>query len=397
MELPREPQTVTVDKAEAQPNWVHIGFFVLALATVLGVIWILSGPLSVNVPDDKDLTIKNVEDLRNYFWSLGMVVAGIVAIWGLLFAAVRTVALDRQARVAVQESRLNEQKHASEAFATAIEQLGHDNFAVRLGAVYALEALAKSSQDLHGPIFETLCAYIREQAPIPDDIDEQDAALADKIKNRKDGQTIRKIITDHLQTALKPDLVVQAILTVIGRRDPDRDPYNAGGALDFRLDLRETDLRKADMTGGHFENALFIGARLDGANLTRSHLDGANLNKARLKDTNLWGAHLDGAILANAHLDGAHLFQAHLNGASLTGTRLDGADLLNAHLNNAYLWHVSFDGETTVSRADFTKAINIPAKPNHDFRATVKNADSATWPADDDPDAWDRGEDGEEE
>ena len=433
MELPREPQTATADKSKAQSNWVHIGFFVLAVATALGVVWMLSGPLSVSVPEDKDLTIENVEDLRNYFWSLGMVVAGIVAIWGLAFAAWRTITLDRQARVAVQDSRLNEQKHASEAFATAIEQLGHDNFAVRLGAVYALEALAKSSKDLHGPIFETLCAYIRESAPIPDDIAEQDAALADRIKNRKEDETIRDIIDNHLETVPKPDVVIQAILSVIGRRDPGRDPHNAQSALDFLLDLRETDLRKADMINGHFEHTLLTDARLDGAELSKARLDGAIMNGSRLDSVRLWGAYLNGAIMTEVRLDGADLIgsnlarailtKAYLNGADLSGAHLNNVDLSEAHLNGsdlieahfgyadlrrtclngatlvgarlygAYLREAFFDGETNVSKATFTGAIGIPAKPDCDFRATVKGADTAKWPDDNDSKAWDRGED----
>lgn len=278
-----------------------------------------------------------IEALRNMMLAAGAAGAVIVGAWGLAFAAVRTHALNRQANVAEADSKFSEKKHESEAFATAIEQLGSTNFAVRLGAVYTLEALAKSSMELHGPIFETLCAYIRNKSPIKDD-----QAAKDKI-----------------------NVVVQAILTVIGRRDPDRDPPG------YQIDLHDTNLFQANLSEGQFA----------GANLSETRLDGANLI----------GANLEGALLVKARLEGVRLIRANLKRAYLMGARLENTSFSEAGFHGAVLTDITFSTNTNVSDADFRGARAIPAHPDNDFRTTVRGADSALWPNDDDPDAWDRG------
>lgn len=239
--------------------------------------------------------------------------------WGFALAAVRTAALDKQAKTAQRESDLNAQKHQSEAFATAINLLGQhgpENFAIRLGAVYALESLAESADELHGPIFETLCAYVRQEVPAP---------------------------TDDT-SAKKPDVVVQAILTVIGRRDPTRDPEGS------RLDLRETDLRRCNLHKGHFENAQLILTDLAGADLREARLEGANLGQANIKGTNLR--------------------KANLQGAKFHG--------------------VLFDEFTDLSDADLRGAIYIPAKQGYNLKDTILGNDPAHWPDDVDLEARDR-------
>lgn len=313
-------QTRTVDKDQAQPNWVQIGFFVLAVGTMLMGLWLATGLFARPWLDNNS----SPEDLRNYLWSWGVVGAGVVAVWGLAFAGVRTWALDRQANVAVIDAKLNAQRHQSEAFATAIEQLGGNNFAVRLGAVYALEALAQSNRALHGPIFKTLCAYIRENAPMPS------------------GETQAKTI--EKQTSFLPEQkwipipepapLVQAILTAIGQRDPTCDPN------DFHLDLQSTDLRRCDLSGGHFSKANFMLAHLDYANLSKVDFEGADMSSANIRCASLQG--------------------------------------------------LLFNDKTNVLDTLFFECTNIPASSKNDFRATVKNAPTARWPADDAPGAWDR-------
>jgi len=382
MELDSNP-TTTVTKDQAQPNWAEIGLWTSVLVSVL-IGWALwNGVFSeawTNYLDPKNVDpVPKTEALRNLTWSMGTIGAVFAGFIGLVMAGFRTVALHRQANTAQRESELNAQKHQSEAFATAIEQLGHDNFAVRLGAVYALESLAKSAHDLHGPIFETLCAYIRQEAPAPTDDD-----LSAKITAR--GETgIYEIIDEHLKSIDKPDVVVQAILTVIGRRAPARDPE------DFRLDLRETDLRTCDLRKGHFEKTLLAMAHLAGASLREAYLEGASLWKAHLEGAFLWEAHLEGAQFGGAHLKCAILRDAYLEGAYLRGAYLEGAYLGGAHLKGAMLNDVTFNKQTDVRGADLRGTKSIPAKVGSDFRATVDGADQAQWPDDDEQEAWGRG------
>ena len=390
-------------KDHARQHWLKFFFGVLFLVTVGVVWWLSTGLFAETWPQPSGTASPKMEGMRNYFWSVGVVAAGIVGVWGFALAAVRTHALHRQAKTAEKDSTHNEKKHAvetdlaqrkhdSDAFATAINLLGQhgsDNFAIRLGAVYALESLAKSAHDLHGPIFETLCAYVRQEAPAPKD-DDLSAKIAARNKD-----SIDEIIDEHLKSVAKPDVVVQAILTVIGRRDPTRDPK------DFRIDLQETDLRTYDLKNGKFSGARLTKAYLARALLDLAHLEGAQLFDAHLEGAYLVSAHLEGANLNEARLTGAHLVWAHLEGAGLNDAQLEGALLFRAHLEGtrfvrarlkgAYLGGVFFNAETAVQDAQFFGARAIPAHSGADFRATVKDADKAQWPADVDPDAWDRG------
>ena len=422
MELENNP-TTTVAKDQARPNWAEIGLWVSVLISVL-IGWALWANVfadawhAYHYPADGSDPVPRTEALRNLTWSMGTVGAVFAGFIGLVMAGFRTVALHRQSKTAQSESDLNAKKHQSEAFATAIEQLGHENFAVRLGAVYALESLAKSAHDLHGPIFETLCAYVRQKAPAPNR-----SELASEIDACGD-TPVRIVIASHLQFTDPPDVVVQAILTVIGRRDPKRDPEL------FRLDLQSTDLTKADLRYGHFErsitnNSHLVGAnmhaiRLEGAELLKTQLQGANLTYACLEEADLSNAQLQGAKLSHAHFEEADLSYAYLREADLSNAHLEGADLSDTHLEDttlkyaflqgsflknaclkganisgsnlkgAFLMRVSFDALTDISLADLRCATLIPANITHDFRATVNGATTAQWPNDTDRYAWDR-------
>lgn len=379
-----EPNTAPAPAAQVQTGvWFSVftvlGLLSIAFAAMFGAAFLEGWGVYATI------TTKHlkVEALRNLMLAAGAAGAVIAGVLGLALAAVRTHALNRQAKTAEKEANLSEQKHAvetdlaqrrdqSEAFAKAIEQLGHTNFAVRLGAVYALEALAKSSQELHGPIFETLCAYVRNKAPA------KKAAVLKPADETAIGGSVHYL----LEPIDPPHVVVQAILTVIGRREPKRDPDG------FRLDLRNTNLRKADLRGddqrgGHFERALFENARLEGAILKDALLKGADLTSVHLEGAEPWNAHLEGADLSYARLEGASLWDTYLEGATLTGAQFEGA----------FLRGVSFNAQTNVDGANFEGARRIPAH----FRDTVQGADMAFWPDDDAPDAWARGADEEEE
>jgi hypothetical protein len=93
------------------------------------------------------------------------------------------------ARAAQEQARIAQETARNTLFTKAIEQLGatrevktrsttkdadavattssdgsaiRPNIEVRLGAIYALEKLARDDLEMHWPIMETLCAYIRE-------------------------------------------------------------------------------------------------------------------------------------------------------------------------------------------------------------------------------------------
>jgi Pentapeptide repeats (8 copies) len=182
--------------------------------------------------------------------------------------------------------RLLQEGQITDRFTKAIEQLGaidasgEKKLEVRLGGIYALERIAKDSERDHWPIMEVLSTYVRQNAQRKEETREQE-----KLKPEK--ATIQGV---------HRDADIQAILTVLGRRNPTRE------SAEQWLNLIGTDLR------------------------------GAFLYKAHLRRANLTEANLGGAILFRADLT-----QAYLDGANLSGAYLNGATLVGVYLRRAYL------------------------------------------------------------
>jgi len=269
---------------------------------------------------------------------MAQALGGAALLIGVFVTWRRITATERNVEIA-QEGQITER------FTRAIEQLGSDKLQVRLGGIYALERIARDSERDHWPIMEVLTAYVRENWPW------------------KEGQASEEESPRRVAAEL------QAILTVIGRRQ-----RTFGKGEDERLNLISTDLRganlrdahlegadltearleEANLDGAHLERARFFEAHLEGADLTGAHQEGADLIGAHQERAGLGGAHQERARLTQAHLEGAYLFEAHLEeavlygahleGAVLEGARLEEANLMGAHLEKAYLTGAHLEG-----------------------------------------------------
>ena len=196
---------------------------------------------------------------RTFAQSIG----GFFLLVGLYLGWLRVKAAQETVRVA-------EEGQITERFTRAIQQLGDDeNMAIRLGGIYALERIARDSEKDHGPIMEVLTAYVREKAT-------------------KGGKYAE-------EAAQEPTTDIQALLTVIGRRET-----TGKGRRNDRLDLGNT----------HLYGVVIPGADLSGADLSRADLSEADLSRADLS-----GAYLSEADLREADLRGADLSRADLSGA----------------------------------------------------------------------------------
>src|SRR5438093_4695930 len=119
----------------------------------------------------------------------------------------------------------------------AVEQLRDHNPEVRLGVIYALQLLARTSESEYWPIMEILTTFVRERASVTKNQSLKEPPLR-----------------------LAPD--IQAALDVIGRR---RHAYKDGESQ--RLDLRGTDMRRANLAGAKLAGAIVSEVRLEDANL----------------------------------------------------------------------------------------------------------------------------------
>jgi hypothetical protein len=295
------------------------------------------------------------------------VLAGSIAVVGAVYTA-RTFALNRRTYEHARETtrqghELDQARLTTERFTRAVDQLGNkDSLDVRLGGIYALERLARESQEDRGSIIEILTAYVREHAgrPMraanrPVDPHEHRAGWARSLGERPNEAPV---------VLNRPTTDVQAVLTVLRRlRLESHDP-------DLELDLHETALSGADLDGARLQGANLGGANLQGATLGAADLQGAflgwaNLQRAHLPLANLRDADLGGANLQEANLGGADLQDTDLNEANLQRAKLHeanlkGASLVAAHLEEAYFSGANLKGailhEANLQRATIREA-----------------------------------------
>jgi hypothetical protein len=225
-----------------------------------------------------------------------------------------------------RRAQIMEQGHITDRFTKAVEQLGkindrgQPNIEIRLGAIYALERIAKDSARDHWPIMEILTAYVRQHA--------------------KPG-------TDEPYTLdKKPSPDIQAILTVLGRRKTDR-------GREDRSNLQYLDLMEA---------------RLWGAKLTGANFRGADLEKADLRGALLFGTRLQGAALIETNMEKAHLIEADLEGSYFYRERQNETNLADANVYEAkYVTKEQIQSAKNWRSAhysrDFCAELGIPQKP----------------------------------
>ncbi len=196
---------------------------------------------------------------------------------------------------------LNQQGQITDRFTKATDQLGSDKVDIRLGGIYSMERIARDSKNDQGPVMEVLTAFAREHA---------------STSTASAGPGSTTVTTD-----------VQAVLTVVGRRNTSNDPTN------YILDLDHTDLNHANLVGAHLAGANLRGVFLRSADLRSADLTAAQLIAVNFKDgADLTGAHLSGGAILD---EGAKFRHADLSGANLSGANLTGADLTSADLTGA--------------------------------------------------------------
>jgi hypothetical protein len=254
---------------------------------------------------------------KDLFQGWGFIMAGVAAgigiyvTWRTQRLGYETLRNDMQdlqqrAKTSQQLLQLTTEGMQMQSFGAAVPQLGATDetgrmrIENRLGAIYSLEGLAKSSQTLHPAILQMLTGYVRTNAPWP-----QPGGYLEEPSIGEDERADPAV-------PAAPPIDIQAILDVLGRREEatvrpkDRVP----------LDLRRTDLRGADLQGD-FRGVWLYKAELRGARLQLSNLQEADLQSANLQRADLRGADLQGANLYEANLQ-----KANLQGANVTDKQL---------------------------------------------------------------------------
>jgi len=180
------------------------------------------------------------------------------------------------------------------------------NIEVRIGAIYALERLAGEEPSFHIQIIETLCAYVRHNAPC-NDLTPREPPLK----------------------FAKPRDDVRTAVTVIGRRSAAQIDLEWNEK--FRLDFRRCDLSGVDFARGDFSAAQFHRCRLEGADFSFCKLHGTMffaslLNYARFMRAELVGTRFDQAVI-NRPEPAAGSTSDSINFGNINGISVAAADL----------------------------------------------------------------------
>ena len=199
------------------------------------------------------------EVIRNFI----LMLASVWAFYGIIVAARRTKALEKQVHI-------QEQGQVAERLARAAEQLSSKVMAVRILAIVSLRKIALGADMIMcADIIEILCAYAREKNKSPMQEDTRKAV----------------IVLGHIKKNMKWNIYV------------DLYKINLSGAGLWntnlsKFHLKESDLRNANLMNANLSGADLWGANLSGAKLWSADLSGANLSDANLSGANLWMTNL---------------------------------------------------------------------------------------------------------
>jgi pentapeptide repeat protein len=210
-------------------------------------------------------------------------------------------------RVAVETLRVAERGHLTDRYAKAIEQLGDDKLAVRLGGIYGLQQYAEDS-DRPGDqrtVVEVLSAFIRDKL----------AGVGGS-----DG------------THEPPGADVLAAVSVLAQLPPREGIARAyfPGAL-----FHSVGIRGARLTGGNLSGVRMDAVGIRSADMSNINLDGANFDNASLTRCDLTGASLRGTIFRTGQLSYSKLHDADLEGADLGTVTCEETEFNRANLRNA--------------------------------------------------------------
>jgi uncharacterized protein YjbI with pentapeptide repeats len=337
----------------------------LVLSIVLWLVPKMQRPVSVDALE----AFKAENEARK---TLAEIVGGCVLIIGAYHAWLQIEATREGLKISQQgqrdTARLAEQGQITDRFTHAVEQLGNPRLEVRLGGIYALEQIARTSDKNHLAIIELLTTCVRESVPWPP-------------SDRPASESAKQVNA------------VQAMLTVVGRRDVQGEQPKMGTGKPHWWNLRRTDLRGRALPEAQLAWFDLTDAHLTKADLARAHLEHSDLSEADLEGASLGGA---GLILANLH--GANLQCADLSGADLRKVRAKGADfrgaqfvettqLDQASLEEADLRQASLVGIESWERVESLKLANVfgirDARPGFRDRAlragAVEARSDAEW------------------
>lgn len=202
--------------------------------------------------------------------------AGIIGGSLLLLGAWNAYKTLENSRVSLDLTR---ETQYAERYSRAVEQLGADQSGIRVGAIYALEALSRQAPSHNQQCIDVLTHFVRSSLlPYPSRDSDLEISVG-IVKHRED---------------------VQIAINVLGRRE---------------LPPRSFQSKPLDLSGLNLSGYSFRSGKFDGCDFSNSRLTGCDFRAALLRGTRFSfcecsSVHFDGAALDNADLQYVSLGEA---------------------------------------------------------------------------------------
>ena len=223
---------------------------------------------------------------------IGLCISGWLLLWQAILAGIRTEQGNKNVEIANENVKIANKNveiqlnnAIEERFNNAITLIGNDKAATRLGAIYALDHIAKDTYNKEKSytktIFQILCSYIRETT--------NNVEYKNKFKD-------------------KPSVEIQTIIDLLFKSHLN----NFNGYIELQADL------------------------------SFSYLCGADFNKAHCKGANFSFSHCEGSFFESANCEGSFFLNTHCEGANFCRSHCEGADFSYSHCAGATFFHVCF-------------------------------------------------------
>ena len=226
--------------------------FVVA-GTVAVLFWLLSEANKIVDPDAKAKA--RIEAIRTGL-TVGAGGGGAIVLalaarrqWLNEHEAIRQDEADKYNRFDAEEKRI------TDLYTKAVDQVGSEKAAVRLGGLYALERLAQDNAAHRQTIVDVLCAYLRMPYGPPNDEDSDESLDREELEVRL---TVQRMLTRH---------ACPTVYLGEGSRSPNPAYW---GELDLNLD--KAFLMDFSMEDCRVKSATISGARLMGDYVNMTHL-----------------------------------------------------------------------------------------------------------------------------
>lgn len=250
------------------------------------------------------------EQRKDYAQILATVAAG-TALFAQVVLTRRNIQVSRD--IATEKADSDREGQITERYTRAIDHLGNETMAIRLGGIYALERIAKDSSKDNVTIMEVLTAYVREHCYSMSRLDTQLWRVREEMKNPtltlEHMDAYRREESALVVTITRSNTDIRATLDVIGRRNMAYEAMTGPVPLNF-----SGIVIRGLFFGIHFENAGFYNSTLREVYFGFSRLERAAFRKARVENVKFVSVVLDSTDFTGALFDRVAFSDTDLRG-----------------------------------------------------------------------------------